>query len=165
VLEIENLGRELRRQRERVSGKYQGPIKVPDGSVTLCLGLGSLADDLATELLVRVLREQGLDARHMSPEELNAPIPEGANPASVALVFIVSAIPGDEREQGAVVTAKMRSRLPNAFYLSLYLRGVLGATQASGGANQVDYVDQATASFREAERAGLDWYRSRKEAS
>jgi predicted PurR-regulated permease PerM len=165
VLEIENLGRELRRQRERVSGKYQGPIKVPDGSVTLCLGLGSLADDLATELLVRVLREQGLDARHMSLEELNAPIPEGANPASVALVFIVSALPGDEREQGAVVTAKMRSRLPNAFYLSLYLRGVLGATQASGGANQVDYVDQATASFREAERAGLDWYRSRKEAS
>jgi hypothetical protein len=45
----------------------------------VCVGLGSMADDLATELLVRILRDQKIDARHMSIEDLAAwPPPEAA---------------------------------------------------------------------------------------
>ena len=36
---------------------------VPAGSVVLCVGLGSSADDLAAELLVRLLRAEKLDAQ------------------------------------------------------------------------------------------------------
>jgi len=163
VLESESLGLELRRQRERVSGKYQGPIEVPLGSVTLCVGLGSVADELATEILVRVLRDQGLDARHMSLPELDAPLPEGANPASVALVFIVSAFPGDDRERWPAVIKKMRGRVPDAFFLTLFLPGVLGTADAAQPSEGLPLVDQATASFRDAEHAGLEWYRSKQQ--
>jgi hypothetical protein len=165
VLEIENLGQELRRQREKISGKYQGPVEVPKGSVTLCVGLGSLADDLATEILVRVLREQGLDARHLSIEELNGPVPEGVNLASIALVFIVSAFPGDEREQGAAVIDKMRSRVPDAFVMSLFLTGVLGTPDAATTPRSVHRADQALTSFREAENASLEWYRNKQQSA
>ena len=61
VLDTANAGRQLRRQREQISGQWQGPLVVPAGSVVVCVGLGSVADDLATELLVRILRDQKID--------------------------------------------------------------------------------------------------------
>src|ERR1700723_1259169 len=77
VLDDTTIGRQLRLQREQISGRWQGPLIVPAGSVVVCVGLGSMADDLATELLVRILRDQKIDARHMSLEDMNtAPPPE-----------------------------------------------------------------------------------------
>ena len=73
-----NAGRQLRNQREHATGKFQGPLAVPPGSVMLCVGLGSMADDLATELLVRILREQKIDARHLSIEDLDQPAAAGS---------------------------------------------------------------------------------------
>ncbi len=70
VLDKSTAGRLLRQQREQVSGRWQGPLAVPAGSVIICVSLGSMADDLAAELLVRILREQKIDARHMSIEDL-----------------------------------------------------------------------------------------------
>ena len=72
VLDKSTAGRLLRQQREQVSGRWQGPLAVPAGSVMVCVSLGSMADDLAAELLVRILREQKIDARHMSIEDLEA---------------------------------------------------------------------------------------------
>ena len=66
VLEEVNAGRWLRQQREQLTGKWQGPLGVPRGSIVICMGLGSPADDLATELLVRLLRSERIDARHFS---------------------------------------------------------------------------------------------------
>src|ERR1700723_1515173 len=77
VLDDTTIGRQLCLQREQISGRWQGPLIVPAGSVVVCVGLGSMADDLATELLVRILRDQKIDARHMSLEDMNtAPPPE-----------------------------------------------------------------------------------------
>jgi predicted PurR-regulated permease PerM len=72
VLDDEDPGRILRQHREQLTGRWQGPVVVPPGSILLCLGLGSPADTIAAELLVRALREQGLDARHVSMEDLDA---------------------------------------------------------------------------------------------
>src|SRR5258708_37891334 len=80
VLDGSNMGRELRRQREQMSGRWQGPLVVPPGSVMVCVGLGSMADEFAAELLVRILREQKIDARHMSLEDM----PAGATPPNAA---------------------------------------------------------------------------------
>lgn len=51
-------------------------------------GLSLPAHILAAELLVRGLREQEVDARHISIEDLDTPRPPGANPLSVAIVYI-----------------------------------------------------------------------------
>src|SRR5262249_20367406 len=71
VLDDHDPGRILRQHREQLTGRWQGPVGVQPGSILLCLGLGSAADTIAAELLVRALREQGLDARHVSMEDLD----------------------------------------------------------------------------------------------
>src|SRR5208282_3418270 len=58
VLEEVNAGRWLRQQREQLTGRWQGPLGAPRGSIVICVTLGSPADDLATEFLVRLLRSE-----------------------------------------------------------------------------------------------------------
>src|SRR5271170_5638758 len=98
VLDKSTAGRLLRQQREQVSGRWQGPLTVPTGSVMVCVGLGSMSDDLATELLVRILRHQKIDARHMSLEDLTGESPPNAADA-VSIVYVVSAFPSEERSR------------------------------------------------------------------
>lgn len=86
VLDDAEAGHWLREQREQVSGRWQGPLRVPAGSVVICLGLGSSADDLVAKLLARLLLSQKIDARHFSPGELNAGLPPGADPDGVSIV-------------------------------------------------------------------------------
>ena len=88
VLERVSAGRWLRQQREQLTGKWQGPLGVPRGSVVICVALGSSpADDLATELLVRLLRGKRIDARHFSRAEIDAGLPPGADPDGVSIAF------------------------------------------------------------------------------
>ena len=86
-----SIGVHLRRQREIAFGQHQGPLAVAPGSVALCLGLGSMRDDLVTELLVRILRAQDMDARHLSLDDLGQGPPPGASADGVAMLFIVTA--------------------------------------------------------------------------
>jgi predicted PurR-regulated permease PerM len=125
VLDDTNVGRMLRRQREQRDGRWQGPLEVPRGSIVLCVGLGVNADELATELLVRVLRAQQVDARHISIEDLANPAPPRLSPASVSMVYLVStrhgqAVPGF---RGAI--AQLRDRCPEALFVSLIFPGVV----------------------------------------
>src|SRR6202023_2177120 len=113
VLASANPGRQLRQQREQVSGRWQGPLVVPPGSVMVCVGLGSMADDLATELLVRILRDQKIDARHMPLEDLDVALPPNAAEA-VSIVYVVSAFPSEERGRGEATAGKVRQRVPAA---------------------------------------------------
>src|SRR5579862_5074929 len=99
VLDDEDPGCILRQHREQLTGRWQGPVSVARGSILLCLGLGSQADTIAAELLVRALREQELDARHVSMDDLDAQSrPPGADPATIAIAYVVSAFPSAERE-------------------------------------------------------------------
>jgi len=67
-----------------------------------------LRDELATELLVRILRDQKLDARHLSLEDLSAVPPPEASPEIVSMACIVSAFPSEERARGATVADDLR---------------------------------------------------------
>lgn len=138
VLDDPNLGRYLRRQRELVSGRWQGPLATPPGSVVLAIGLGSLEDDLVTEILVRILRALRIDARHLSIEDLEAPPPPGATPASVSMVCIVSA--HFERERCAKVAAEVRRRLPEASIASLLLSEHMPPPEPITALSKVDFV-------------------------
>ena len=123
VLDETSIGAHLRHQREKASGPWQGPLAVPPGSVALCIGLGSTRDDLVTELLVRILRTQDIDARHRSLEDLGKGPPPGASPDSVAMLFIVSASPADEWDRIADTLPAMRERMPNVLFVALLPEG------------------------------------------
>jgi hypothetical protein len=145
VLDHASIGRLLRSERERVFGPYQGPLSVPPGSIMLCVGLGSTTDDLATELLVRILREQKVDARHLSIEDLGALPPPDAKPTSVSVVYLVSAFPSEERARGESTAEKVRQRFPSACLVTVFLPGML--LQAGPVTDTIRNADRAATSF------------------
>jgi predicted PurR-regulated permease PerM len=156
VLAGSNAGRLLRQQREQVSGRWQGPLTVPAGSVMLCVGLGSMADDLATELLVRILREQKIDARHMSLEDMAAaPPPEAEN--AVSMVYVVSAFPSEERSRGDATAEQMRRRFPHACIVAVLLPGMLLRPESRNDA--VRAADKSALSLGHAVQLCLDMHR------
>ena len=154
VLEEITAGRWLRQQREQLTGKWQGPLGVPRGSIVTCFALGSPADDLATELLVRLLRSQKIDARHFSTAEIDAGLPAGANADGVAIAFLVSAYPGPERERAGSVSQQLQELLPQANLLNLFCPGV-AALQESG--NSSDRPESTAHSLGEAVEICMSW--------
>jgi hypothetical protein len=155
VLDQSTAGRQLRQQREQTSGRWQGPLAVPPGSVIVCVGLGSVADDLATELLVRILRDQKIDARHMSLEDLDAAPPPNAADA-VSMVYVVSAFPSEERSRGDATAEAMRQRFPNACLVAVFLPGMLLQPAEEGDNASMSGADKAAGSLGHAVQICLD---------
>lgn len=116
-----SIGRQLREQRISDTNEWQGSFDVPPGSVVLSIGLGSQYAELATEILVRILREQKIDARSRNMDELDQPPPPGAKPELVAIVCLVSVDPLNDCERMATALAKMRARLPHCQQYALLL--------------------------------------------
>jgi predicted PurR-regulated permease PerM len=135
VLEEVNAGRWLRQQREQLTGKWQGPLGVPPGSVVICIALGSPADDLATELLVRMLRNERIDARHFSPGDISVGLPPGADPDGVSIVYLVSAFPGPERERADSISRQLHELLPQANRIRVFCPGVAASVESSESGN------------------------------
>lgn len=156
ALDDANLGRQLRRQRERLSGRWQGPLAVPPGTIVLCMGLGSVSSELATEILVRILRAQKVDCRHLAFDDLEAPPPEGASPANVSVICLVSVEPGEEREHALPQVAALRHRLPATRLLRVYLPGPAG-TQEPWRERDND-TERSANSYVEAVRKCLEWH-------
>lgn len=119
VLDDLGPGTLLRRERERLLGRWQGPLEVPPGSVVLCIGLSMPAHVLAAELLVRALTEQEIDARHISIEDLDTARPPGANPLSVAIVYLVSAFPAGQSIDLVPLCDRIRQSYPGAFVVEV----------------------------------------------
>jgi predicted PurR-regulated permease PerM len=159
VLEEVNAGRWLRQQREQLSGKWQGPLGVPRGSIVICMALGSAADDLATELLVRVLRSERIDARHFSCAEIDAGLPPGADPDGVAIVFLVSAFPSPERERADLISQQLRDLLPRANLIRVFCRGAAALSESSESGNAVP----TARSLVEAVQISVSWQKARSE--
>ncbi|HSZ10220.1 MAG TPA: AI-2E family transporter [Steroidobacteraceae bacterium] len=155
LLDQSTAGRQLRRQREQASGRWQGPLVVPAGSVMVCIGLGSMADELATELLVRILRDQKIDARHMSLEDLEAAPPPNAADA-VSIVYVVSAFPSEERGRGEATADKMRVRFPQACIVAVFLPGLLLQPEEVGVDATLRSADKAAGSLGHAVQICLD---------
>lgn len=162
MLDQLSAGRQLRQQREQLIGRWQGPLAVPPGSVMLCVSLGSMADDLTTELLVRILREKKLDARHLSIEDLDqAPPPEVA-PGSVSMVFLVSAAPGEERASGEKAAEKIRARVGSVLLIGVCLPGLV--LQQGAPTDTLPTADRSASSLVEALQLCLDWLEERTAA-
>jgi predicted PurR-regulated permease PerM len=157
VLEEVSAGRWLRQQREQLTGKWQGPLDVPSGSVVICLGLGSPADDLAAELLVRLLRHQAIDARHFSPAEMDAGLPPGADPDGVGIVYLVSAFPSPERERVDSIGGQAHALLPRANLIRVFCPGVTAHAESTERGD----VEPMAASLGEAVEICMSWQEAR----
>jgi hypothetical protein len=155
VLDKSTAGRLLRRQREQVSGQWQGPLEVPAGSVVVCVSLGSMSDDLAAELLVRILREQKIDARHMSVEDMDAAPPPNAAEA-VSIVYVVSAFPSEERGRGEEASEKLRKEFPHACIVAVLLPGMLLQEDELGAGPALRGADKSAGSLGHAVQICLD---------
>nr|WP_199040850.1 AI-2E family transporter [Dyella sp. ASV24] len=133
VLEDTSIGRSLRQHREDAFGRWQGPLTVPAGSVVLCIGLGSVADDLATELLTRILRDLHIDARHLSIEDFTAfddePHPD-ATPDAVSMVYLVSTLPVVEKGVFGDAVRTVRGGIPEACIIGVLFSEPLVTTEA-----------------------------------
>lgn len=117
-----NLGRQLRDRRELMSG-LRGSLEVPAGSLVLCVGVGSTFNELAAEILVRVLTDGLIDSRHLLVEDLRNPSLRGANPERVSTVCLVSLEPGKERERIESLARDIRLQMPGATIVALILEG------------------------------------------
>jgi predicted PurR-regulated permease PerM len=155
VLDQTTAGRQLRQQRELISGRWQGPLEVPAGSVIVCVGMGSMADELATELLVRILRDQKIDARHMSLEDFKTPSPPNAADA-VSMVYLVSAFPSEERSRGDATAEEVRRRFPNACIVAVMLPGMLLQPEEESESVPIPGADKAAGSLGHAVQICLD---------
>lgn len=132
VLDDSSLGYVLRQQRVDESGRWQGPLAVAPGTVVLCVGLGFAGDDLVTEILVRILRELGIDGRHLTMEDIEAfeadPPPE-ATPNGVSMVYIVSAAPAGDWQGADSVVMELRRHFPAACIIAVLLPELLATSE------------------------------------
>jgi predicted PurR-regulated permease PerM len=155
VLSEGTLGLSLRQRRESVSGRWQGPLAVAPKSIALCVEVGLRDDDLVTEILVRVLRDLNIDARHFTMDDIRAfeseEHPE-ATPGAVSMIYIVSGVPAKEEEQINAMAKDMRQRIPEANIVAVLLPQLLDAPQpiTVGGC-----VDRVANSFEEAAQFGI----------
>ena len=117
-----NLGRQLRDRRELLSGQ-QGSLQVPSGSLVLCVGVDSFFNELATEILVRVLSDGRIGSRHLLVEDLGNPALRGANLEGVSAVCLVSLEPGKEWQRIESLAADFRLHIPGAKIVALILQG------------------------------------------
>jgi hypothetical protein len=144
----QGIGQQLRQEREEQFGPWQGPLDVAPGSIMVGIGLGSLVDDLGAEILVRLLRDEKIDARHFSIEDLRGPVPPEAKPGSIAVVYLVSGFPNEERQRAPQLIAEVRQKFPHAYVVTVFLPGLL--LQAGSAAGAVTKADKSVTSFGEA---------------
>jgi len=133
-----NVGAHLRQMREARLGRWQGALDVPAHSVVLCVGLATMRDDLLSELLVRALREAGVDARSFSViGESENPGPDKAD--LVSTVFINYPVE-PMLDQWMATVANLRAGLPEAMLVTIRLPLIDPLPDASLVENQVDMV-------------------------
>jgi predicted PurR-regulated permease PerM len=165
VLQNVNLGRALRAQRELRAGRWQGPLAVPPNSITLCVGLDTRGDELATEVLVRVLRHHQIDARHVTVAELRDEPPPGASLSAIGMIYIVCAFHSEGGAHAAQVLALLRERFPGVWICALLIPALLATSPPEIAAEGGDNADQAVHTFHEAETLAVERYRNQSATS
>ncbi|MGJ7486585.1 AI-2E family transporter [Variovorax sp. LT2P21] len=141
-----SLGSRLRQIRESRLGPYQGRLDVPSQSIVLCAGFGSERDELLTELLVRALRQDDVDARSVSLAE--PPDPEMADKSILVGTVFLAYPRHDAIDTWRATAAEMRAALPHAALATVKL-----PLDEAGADEQLvkDSVDLILHSYSEAE--------------
>jgi predicted PurR-regulated permease PerM len=142
--------RRMLRQRSRAAHQMT-PDDIPGDTAPLvpCIALGAIGDDLATELLVRMLRGIDIDARHLTLDDLNTPRSADVPIPAIGVVCLVSMTAGPWRDEGIRLARRIRASQPQASLMALLLPG-MSAAQSVSPLGEV--VDLAVGSFEDATR-------------
>jgi len=146
VLDDDNLAHYLRQQRENVAGRWQGPLAVAPGSIVLCIGSGNLYDDVATEILVRILRDLRIDARHVSMQDIEDFLAEDhpeATPNAVSMIHIVNAAGAGGWTSGEAVARELRKQFAGAVITAVLLPHLLETQEPTQLGADIDRVAQS----------------------
>jgi hypothetical protein len=145
VLEEVGSGRLLLQQRMlRQRTEAQSP---PDAaSIVLCVGMGLPGDDLATEILVRILRSLHMDARHLTAEDLHASRHPRPPASAVSVVCLVTMMGGDPADTGIQLSRQVRLEAPNACVMALLIPGL---SENPAQAELRATVDQMVSSYEQ----------------
>jgi hypothetical protein len=146
VLDDDNVAHYLRQQRENTSGRWQGPLAVVPGSIVLCIGSGNRYDDMATEILVRILRDLRVDARHVSMqdiEDFQAEDHPEATPDAVSMIHVVNAAGAEGWASGEVVAREIRKRFAEVVITAVLLPHLLETQEPAALGKDVDRVAQS----------------------
>jgi len=146
VLDDDNLAHYLRQQRENIAGRWQGPLAVAPGSIVLCVGSGNQYDDVATEILVRILRELRIDARHVSVkdiEDFQAEDHPEATPNAVSMIHVVNAAGAGGWVSGEAVAREIRKRFAEVVMTAVLLPHLLETQEPTELGKDVDRVAQS----------------------
>lgn len=107
-------------------------------SIVLCAGLGTMREDVLSDLLVQALRDEGVDAyTFMQSAAMEGPLPEKCHAAST--VFLSYPLEEDHAAWQEAVRA-LRLALPQAMLLTVKLPLEQGAADEALVAGQVDLV-------------------------
>ncbi len=118
--------------------------------IVLCVGMGLPADELAAELLVRILRDSRIDARQIRDEgDLDALHVYGIATTSVDAVCLVTMTAPEAPEHGVELAKIVRSQLPHVRTLGLLLPGRIESPERMPVGR---FVDGVTTSFADAAR-------------
>jgi len=123
VLEEVGSGR-LLRQKRMLRQRTAADAQPGDESVVLCVGMGAPGDDLATEILVRILRGLHLDARDLTVEDLRSLRYPHLPASAVRAVCLVTMTGGDDPDTGICLAREFRSQAPDAHMVALLLPGL-----------------------------------------
>jgi predicted PurR-regulated permease PerM len=125
--------------------------------IVLCAGIVSQADELSAELLVRILRAQGMDARRIKGEDDFSTLAfYGLSNQDVHAVCLVGMTERDAPEQGVALAGRVRSVLPHAHSLGLLLPGMLERPQELAVCRGLDGVATSFVVAARAIRQGLE---------
>ncbi len=140
-----NVGAHLRAMRAQGRGRWQGMSAVLGARTVLCAGLGSMRDDVLTQLLVQALRDEGIEARNLSLARSTEAL-DAAGSDQVSTVFV--AYPLEESLDSWQTAVKdLRAALPRAMLLTVKLPLEEGAADE---AVVQQHIDLLVRSFSEA---------------
>jgi len=145
VLEEVGSGRLLLQQRMlRQRTEAQSPTDA--ASIVLCVGMGLPGDDLATEILVRILRSLDMDARHLTAEDLHASRYPRPPASAISAVCLVTMMGGDPSDTGVQLSRQVRSEAPDAYVMALLIPGL---SENPAQAELRSTVDQMVSSYEQ----------------
>ena len=99
--------------------------------------------------------------RSTEESTLRAVPPPEASPDSVAIVYLVSAFPSEERERGETVASNVRQRFPGSCLVTVFLPGLL--LQPGATTDTIGTADKAATYFGQAVQICLSMQQDRSE--
>lgn len=118
VLQGISAGQRLRQRREKAGNDMKTDL---DAGRIICIGAGGTGDELATEILVRILRKQGLDGQHVLSDAREQIRAWAADQRGVAVCCVVSIMPVKEHEEIVSILRAVATVAPSAERIGLLI--------------------------------------------